>query len=768
MQSTTPTSAPCVRLLQAWLSSALVVLCGALALSSHAQTLPAYYSTGSNVSQITQPPTVSGTVHGSVSAAGNAADDDFATYATLTADATADVGVPVALRLKLTGEAPAGYRAGVVLANASGVLSLNAIGTITLRTYLTGASPELREQKVVRADLVRAALLTLDRPTQLEFTTTKSFDAVEIEIGGLLNVNYTTNIFYAYGVRPGVQTRASGYISRLAAPTAGNEYSTTGYDLSGLVSVCVLTDVDNPQNVADASLTNYATFKSVLTVSCQPSIKAKLADVPAMGVPAGYYAGFVVGQEGLLDVGLLSGLRVRTFRNGTQVQSGTGAGVLELTLLPENKAQIGFRATAPFDAVSIERTGLLTAVDNLRIYYAYGLAPSAFNGLNPVLSDFTPPVTAGVEYSASNPQDVAATLTATVGGGTTTVNTTARLSNVDNPAAAADNDVTNYAQINIQGLNPGVTSLTSTARATLKLKLNGTGRAGNRVGMVISRGLGLLDLNALNQLTLSTYDASNQLIETKSGADLLFVSLLNGSTTKDKISFLASRDFTYVELEVKSAAGLASNTQVYYGFAEDVPLISLAAPLPVELTAFGAKWNNGAADLTWATASEKSSSHFVVERSTGAEAAFSAVGQVEAAGNSTQARTYKLRDVEAGAQGVGILYYRLRQVDVDGSTTLSPVVALTVGKLAATPQLQVYPNPASGAEAVLVRCPSLPASGGVVLAYSQLGQLVGQVAVGATNAPLQLPALTLGFYHVVLRDASGQTLATQRLVIGNR
>ena len=768
MQFTTPTSAPYARRLRAWLFSALVLLCVAPAFSSQGQTLPAYYSTGSTIYQVTQPPVVSGTVHGSVSAAGNAADGDFATYATLTADATANLGVPVALRLKLTSEAPAGYRAGMVLANASGLLSLNAIGTVTLRTYLTGATPELREEKVVRADLVRAALLAIDRPTQLEFLTTKSFDAVEIEIGGLLNVNYTTNIFYAYGVRPGVQTRATGYLSQFAAPTSGNEYSATGYNLSGLVSLCALTDVADAQNVANASLTDYATFRSALTVSCQPSITAKLAGVPTTGVPVGYYAGFVVGQDGLLDVGVLSGLRVRTFRNGAPVQSSTGAGLLELNLLPGNKAQVGFRATAAFDAVSIERTGLISAVDNLQIYYAYGLAPSAFDGISPVLSDFTLAPSPGVEYTASAPQNVGATLTATVGGLTTTIGVNVPVSNIANPEAAADNDVTNYAQINILGLGLGITTATSTARATLRLKLNGTGRAGNRVGMVISRGLGLLDLNALNQFTLSTYDANNQLIETKAGSDLLFVSLLNGTTTKDKISFLASRDFTYVELEVKSLVGLASNTQVYYGFAEDVPLISLAAPLPVALTTFGAKWNNGAADLNWATASEKNSSHFVVERAASAEAAFTAVGQVAAAGNNNQVRTYKLRDAEAGMQGADILYYRLRQVDADGSTALSPVVALTVGKLAGAPQLQVYPNPAAEAEAVLLRCPNLPATGGVVQAYSQLGQLVAQVAVTAANAPLQMPALTPGFYHVVLRDAGGQTLATQRLVVGNR
>jgi hypothetical protein len=69
---------------------------------------------------------------------------------------------------------------------------------------------------------------------------------------------------------------------------------------------------------------------------------------------------------------------------------------------------------------------------------------------------------------------------------------------------------------------------------------------------------------------------------------------------------------------------------------------------------------------------------------------------------------------------------------------------------------------------VLVRCPNLPATGGVLQAYSQLGQLVSQQPVAATGEALRMPALNPGLYHIVLRDAAGKTLATQRLVIGDR
>ena len=189
--------------------------------------LPAYYSMGApGVSyQVTQPsPQVAGS--GNVAAGANATDNDFATFATLRVDATASVGVPVGLLLKLTGTAPAGYRAGVVLASAaSGLANVSALGTVTLRTYLNGTAPaQLQEQKIVQATVLKALLLGAGtRPTQLEFSASKPFDAVEIEFGGVVGIDYTTNIFYAYGVRPGVQTRAIGYVSRFAAPT-GAEY----------------------------------------------------------------------------------------------------------------------------------------------------------------------------------------------------------------------------------------------------------------------------------------------------------------------------------------------------------------------------------------------------------------------------------------------------------------------------------------------------------------------------------------------------------------
>ena len=247
--------------------------------------LPAYYSKGATGTsyQVTQPSSqVAGS--GNVTAAANATNGDFATFATLKVDATASVNVPVGLLLKLTGTAPAGYRAGMVLANtASGLANVSALGTGKLRTYLNGFTlAQRQEEKVVQATVLQALLLGAGtRPTQLEFITSKPFDAVEIEFSGVVGINYTTNIYYAYGVRPGVQTSATGYLSRFATLT-GSEY--VAASASGLL--CIATDVQNPSNVADYDLTNFALLNTTVAVACNPSLRTKLAGVPVGGAPS--------------------------------------------------------------------------------------------------------------------------------------------------------------------------------------------------------------------------------------------------------------------------------------------------------------------------------------------------------------------------------------------------------------------------------------------------------------------------------------------------
>ncbi len=76
--------------------------------------------------------------------------------------------------------------------------------------------------------------------------------------------------------------------------------------------------------------------------------------------------------------------------------------------------------------------------------------------------------------------------------------------------------------------------------------------------------------------------------------------------------------------------------------------------------------------LTWSTAFEEDNSIFIVEKSEDG-ANFGNLGTVEGAGNSMDIREYNFLDIMATASRT---YYRLKQVDIDGSFSYSDVVSV--------------------------------------------------------------------------------------------
>lgn len=111
--------------------------------------------------------------------------------------------------------------------------------------------------------------------------------------------------------------------------------------------------------------------------------------------------------------------------------------------------------------------------------------------------------------------------------------------------------------------------------------------------------------------------------------------------------------------------------------------------LPVKLTKFAAKAESNSVLLTWETSTELNSDKFTVERSADGHL-FSPIGDVKAKGNSIQAINYSLRD--KNPQG-GTNYYRLKQVDLDGSFEYSYI--LPVKFVLSGTSVKTYPNPVS-------------------------------------------------------------------------
>lgn len=116
--------------------------------------------------------------------------------------------------------------------------------------------------------------------------------------------------------------------------------------------------------------------------------------------------------------------------------------------------------------------------------------------------------------------------------------------------------------------------------------------------------------------------------------------------------------------------------------------------LPVEWLAFDAKVVNYNAELTWATASELNSDYFQVERSTDA-VLYEEVGRVQAVGTTSDQSEYGFTDSGINGLSNTSLFYRLKQVDMDGKFSYSSTIELASGDIQPSLTLAAFPNPVS-------------------------------------------------------------------------
>ncbi|UOQ98730.1 hypothetical protein MUN81_04375 [Hymenobacter sp. 5317J-9] len=190
-----------------------------------------------------------------------------------------------------------------------------------------------------------------------------------------------------------------------------------------------------------------------------------------------------------------------------------------------------------------------------------------------------------------------------------------------------------------------------------------------------------------------------------------------------------------------------------------------AAPLPVELKEFAVTAvKNIDAALTWTTASEKNNDHFDVERSfNGSD--FVKIAQVKGQGTTSAGSTYALTDAGAGAKATGRVYYRLLQVDTDGTSTYSPVRTVAFTKSAVELGIALSPNPASGNTQLDLT--SLPAGTYQVSVLDAMGRTVlGKVLPAGLAHALDLNTIASGTYVVLVRGQNGGQVVnlTKRLV----
>ena len=190
--------------------------------------------------------------------------------------------------------------------------------------------------------------------------------------------------------------------------------------------------------------------------------------------------------------------------------------------------------------------------------------------------------------------------------------------------------------------------------------------------------------------------------------------------------------------------------------------------LPVELDRFEARAEGSKAVLTWQTASETNNAGFEIQRQVGPATSWSTVQFVEGAGTISEPRSYQFTDRDLPYEAETIRY-RLKQVDLDGSTDLSKVVEIGLGVPDQLALHAPFPNPSQNQATVRYEVPERLQDTEVQIAvYDLLGRRVatpvdGQKNVGRAQVQLRTQDLPSGTY--ILRLQAADQTRTQRLTV---
>ena len=189
-----------------------------------------------------------------------------------------------------------------------------------------------------------------------------------------------------------------------------------------------------------------------------------------------------------------------------------------------------------------------------------------------------------------------------------------------------------------------------------------------------------------------------------------------------------------------------------------------STPLPVELKSFTAKASSGKVQLDWTTATEINNSGFEIERSYDGKTFFT-IGFVKGNGTTTEPRSYSFTD-DIQFKATESLFYRLKQVDYNGSVDYSDVVSVVIEMPIEYALDQNYPNPFNPSTVITY---SIPQKSNVSLKiYDILGNEIAalvneQKEAGSYKVQYDASKLSSGVYIYSIQ--AGEFLETRKMIL---
>ena len=152
--------------------------------------------------------------------------------------------------------------------------------------------------------------------------------------------------------------------------------------------------------------------------------------------------------------------------------------------------------------------------------------------------------------------------------------------------------------------------------------------------------------------------------------------------------------------------------------------------------------------LDWATANEQNNRQFEVERSLNGST-FSRIGIVHSLGNNNQTNTYQYKDLNIDRLNSPVMYYRLKQLDVSGSSRYSNIVRLNYNQKEVQPSI-IYPNPTQGFITITIGDKAL--LGTLASLYDESGKQLEIIRISANSQTINMGKYVNGIYFIRLAN----------------
>jgi hypothetical protein len=256
----------------------------------------------------------------------------------------------------------------------------------------------------------------------------------------------------------------------------------------------------------------------------------------------------------------------------------------------------------------------------------------------------------------------------------------------------------------------------------------------------------------------TTWDISKTNANTGSGVDFVFQ--WESSQERNSIATYSLNHFNgtvwdFANSISQSVTGTTTKILDHNGYTGTFSPFAIGentSVLPVNMLEFTAKARGTSAELRWVTATEDNNDYFGVERSADGQN-WEEIGRREGSGTSYNPTYYEFTDYQPYSNS----YYRLRQVDINGSEEYSEIrMVYFPDPLYLGQMVLVYPNPSNGT----INLEPQGQFATRVKIYDMLGKLIYEQTV---NQPTQVSNLSAGVY--LLKAEIGDRVEMQKFII---